>query len=432
MNEGKKPLVLDTFHSRWGLLLACLFLILSMVPAYALDTPEETSAGDAASYNRLRQFMLRQQPSNVPGGTGGSELSPERQKERGELLRAGEDALARRNTAAAQEAFESATYILHGIDTDASLARTYMQNGQYQRALALGSHMAGVHTYAQGGTVLYIWLLHQGGQPAMAKRLLAVARERWPQHDLLDQLSQQIHEAGPQPIGPLLTPPIRLAPYGDSVGLPSMARVVGSATLLRPGIHAVVPVALLPHQGQLWLRNGLGQLAQATFDGRLLTPDLALVNLAAPLPVAEEQGVAPDDPLPGSRAYAVAYVPTPYAHPAWPVMRVGAWGETLAVTGGGPAFDANGRLVGVVLGDGVEGPPRWLGISALQSALDAQGLTSQTGSFGAVTEVDPRGGDAVPSTYERSLKTVLQVITAARQADAQAAAPTTTRPPPAE
>lgn len=390
-----------------------LLLSVPLQPAFSTDTSEIPTVDDGASTHRLRLFMERQRSLATSNGRGVTELTPERQQERSELLRAGEEALGRRDVAAALEAFERATYMLHGIDTDASLARTYMQSGQYQRALALGSHMAGVHTDVEGGSVLYIWLLHLGGQSATAKRLLQLTHERWPEHALLDLVKQQLGQSDPLATGPLLKPPIRLAPYGDSAHLPASARVVGTATLLRNGTTVLVPAALLSRTSQMWLRNGLGQLAQAQPGWRPVGPHLALVPLATALPVAEYQGVAPDDPLPGSRALTVEYVPSSDAHPAWPVMRVGTLGEVLAMTGGGPLFDTNGRLTGIALGEGAGRPHHWLGASQLQSALAALDGASQPQPFGPVTDIDPRGRDALAQVYERSLRTSLQVIAVA-------------------
>lgn len=409
----------------------CLLLVISMAPAFSLDTSTTTDPGDGASFNRLRQFMLRQPSAGVPNEAGSTELTPERQQERLEWIQAGEAALARRNWVAALASFENATYIRHGIDTDASLARAYLQGGQYQRALALGSHMAGVHAYAENAAVLYVWLLHLGGQPAVAKRVLQAAQERWPRHGLLDQVGQQLSQTDPQALGPLLAPPMRLAPYGDSEGLAPNARVVGSATLLHDGRHALVPVALLSGAGRVWLRNGLGQLTPVAPPWRALTPDLALVTLTNALPVADDPGVAPDDPLPGRRAYTVEYVPAPHADPAWPVLRVGSWGEAFAGTGGGPVWDATGRLIGVALSRGEAGSPGWLGMSGLYSALSSPKLAPQSEAFGTVTGTDPRGGDAIPRIYERGLKTSLQVIATPSPAHAQQVAPiASSRPPP--
>ncbi|MDP2417127.1 MAG: hypothetical protein U1D25_06435 [Hydrogenophaga sp.] len=348
------------------------------------------------------------------GGAGvveGLVLDPERQQARAKLIQAGEDALARRDLAAAVQAFESATYIQHGADTDTALARAYIQGGQYQRALALGAHIAGVHADVSGGAALYIWLLHLGGQPAMAQRLLQTTQQRFPDHALLSLVQQQLGQASPQAVGALLQPPSRLAPYGDSHGLPSTARVVGTAMLLRNGISALVPAALLPRIGPLWLRNGLGQLAQAKPGWRVLTPDVALVELTTLLDVAEDQGISPGDPLPGSRAYTVEYVPSSaHANPAWPVLRSGTLGQPLAVAGGGPLFDASGRLMGMALGVGI-GQPVWMGLPALESVLQSDGGTAPSRPFGPVVEADPRGRDAVYQVYEWSLKTALQVIT---------------------
>src|SRR5262245_62620692 len=64
---------------------------------------------------------------------------------RSDLLRTGEAALARGDSAKALEAFERAAAMLHAADAEMSLVRVYMQNGAYRRAAALAAHAAGAH-----------------------------------------------------------------------------------------------------------------------------------------------------------------------------------------------------------------------------------------------------------------------------------------------
>src|SRR5262245_62514709 len=64
---------------------------------------------------------------------------------RSDLLRNGEAALARGDTAKALEAFERAAAMMHAADAEIALARTYMQSGAYRRAAALAAHAPGAH-----------------------------------------------------------------------------------------------------------------------------------------------------------------------------------------------------------------------------------------------------------------------------------------------
>ena len=53
---------------------------------------------------------------------------------------------------------------MHAADTEIALVRGHMQAGDYRRALAFGAHTAGAHLDVVGGSLLYVWLLHAGGQ----------------------------------------------------------------------------------------------------------------------------------------------------------------------------------------------------------------------------------------------------------------------------
>ena len=107
-------------------------------------------------------------------------VAPERLQERADLLASGEQALARRDVDAALLAFDRAALILHAADTEIALVRAYMQGGDYRRALAFGAHTAGAHLDVVGGSALYAWLLHAGGQSAIAQRLIDEAQGRAP------------------------------------------------------------------------------------------------------------------------------------------------------------------------------------------------------------------------------------------------------------
>ena len=367
----------------------------------------------------------------LPGQAGGEAardaktVSPVRLQERVDLLASGEAALARPDTAAAQSAFERAALILHAADTEIALVRTYMQAGDYRRALAFSAHTAGAHIDVAGGSLLYAWLLQVGGQPALAQRLLADVSARLPGDPLVQLVQQQLSSGVPIAADKLLAPPLRLAPYGDSKGLPEVARVVGSAMLLRDGNAALMPLRLLPRSGRLWLRNGLGKLVKARLDKRLPGTGIALVRLEHSLPVAQALSVAARDAFPGSAGFAVEYVSAARAMPAWPILRTGFLGGASGDSGkrllgiempagahGGPVFDAAGQLTGLALPGGKNQAddqlvPASQLIKALGPALAGRLLgVSETLSDGARTRA------SVDVIYETSLKTALQVITA--------------------
>ena len=427
----------------WLRLLAALLVQLGH-PGVSL------ASGPLTSTDRLRQYMEQIRPQPAAGQAGSqavleaATVSPARLQERAELLKAGESALERRDVSAALEAFERATVILHAADTEIAMARTYMQNGEYRRALAFGAHTAGSHLDVIGGAALYAWFLHVGGQPALAQRLLAASESRMPGHPVVVAVQQQLRSGSPVATGDLLTPPTRLAPYGDATGLPENARVAGSGLLLPSGTAALVPLSLLPGSGKLWLRNGLGQLVKAKPDQRLTDLNVALVRLDSPLPVPEDFLVAAGEALPGSPGFAVQYISTPDAAPAWPVLRAGFLGGTTGDAGtrllgidmpagprGGPVFDGAGHLIGLAL-PGASGTPipsvppahsvppvpsvagadTLVTVSQLRKALSAARAGEQLAVQDLPTQNGPRPRGLVDKVYEASLRSSLQVITA--------------------
>ena len=394
------------------------------------------AADSLNSTDRLRQFMEQVQPQPSASQAGGqavreaAAVSPAKLQERAELLKTGETALAGLDLTAALDAFERATLILHAADTEIALVRTHMQGGDYRRALTFGAHIAGAHLDVIGGSTLYAWLLHVGGQPAIAQRLLAASESRMPGNLVVAAVQQQLRSGNPVATGKLLAPPTRLAPYGDAKGLPDTARVAGSAVLLQSGTGALIPLNLLPRSGRLWLRNGLGQLVKAKIDKRLNDLNVALVRLDGPLPTSDDLLVAPDDASPGSAGFAVEYVSTPDAAPAWPVLRTGFLGGAKSDSGerllgidmpagprGGPVFDGYGRLIGLALQRpgataAAAGDDLLIPVSQLRKALRGAMASEQLTSQDTPGPAGPRPRGLVDKIYEGSLKTSLQVITA--------------------
>ncbi len=390
------------------------------------------------SDDKLRQFMEQVKPQSQPqlttsqvGGNAAraaAKVTPELLQERADLLEKGEAALAALQLEPALLAFERAASILHAADTEIALVRTYMQYGQYRRALAAGAHTAGAHLDVVGGSALYAWLLHMGAQTAVAQRLLTEAQTRMPGNTNLEQVRQQLNGGTPLATGDLLNPPTRLAPYGVTQGLPVTARVVGSAVLLQDGTQALVPLSLLPKPAKrvkLWLRNGMGLLAGGTVVKRLPAAGVALVKLSQPLPVPDDFWMADKEPFPGSPGYAVEYVANPkaakttqYAAPAWPLLRLGFLGGMVTADGpdrllgvdmpvgprGGPVFGSAGQLIGVALHGKPGTADQLVTVSQLQKALD-QPLGAPMPNSAPTTATADR-------IYENGLKVSLQVITA--------------------
>lgn len=381
-------------------------------------------AQNTASEDKLRQILERAQADRrVAGPSSGAAsqprkaLEPEQVSLRNTWLREAEAALSRRDVDQAEVLFDRAANLAHQADTEIGLVRTYMQAGAYRRALAFGAHTAGVHLDVVGGSALYAWLLQAGGQEAVAQRLLNDTLARQPDNDFILAVAKQLRSSKPLADAALQLVPTRLAPYGDMQGLPAHARVTGSAVLLSDGVHALAPLALLPASGKVWVRNGLGQLSTARIQKRHRAWGVAVLSLERALPVM--QGLqSPTGPVfPGSAGYALEYVTHGDASAAWPMLRVGFIGapvgngvqlalgvELKDGSGGGPVFDAAGRLLGLAVAAPQAGPPRLVSAQNLQHLLD-QPLAPPAPSGPA-----PRA--MLDQLYEAGLKTALQLITA--------------------
>ncbi len=394
-----------------------------LIASGAHATP--TSAPTTTSTDKLRQFMEQVRPQPTASQSGGNavraaaKVTPEMLQERADLLKKGETALANMQLEPALMAFERAANILHAADTEIALVRTYMQYGQYRRALASGAHTAGAHLDVVGGSALYAWLLHLGAQTGVAQRLINETLGRMPGNASMDQVQKQLTSGKPLATGDMLNPPTRLAPYGFAQSIPATARVVGSAVLLHSGNEALVPLAWLPKKGKFWLRNGLGLLATGTVVKRLPASGVALVKLSTALPVPEDFWMADKEPFPGSPGYAVEYVANPAtakdAAPAWPVLRLGFLGGMVTPTGtervlgidmpagprGGPVFDSAGRLTGMAINAAGQAD-QLLPASALQKALGKR--------LAPVLPAGPAPNSTADRIYENSLKVSLQVI----------------------
>ena len=374
----------------------------------------------------MEQVKPQPAASQVGGNAvrAATKVTPELLQERFDLLTKGEAALAALQLEAALLAFERAANILHAADTEMALVRTYMQYGQYRRALAAGAHTAGAHLDVVGGSALYAWLLHAGAQTGVAQRLLGEAQSRMPGNEVLTLVQQQLQSGHPLATGNMLNPPTRLAPYGSAQGLPAAARVVGSAVLLPGGTHAWVPLSLLPRgakHAKLWLRNGMGRLVQGSVVKRLPGAGVTVVKLSQPLPVPDDFWIAHKEPFPGSPGYALEYVVNPTdaqdAAPAWPILRLGFLGGMVSPTGtqrvlgiemlagprGGPVFDGAGRLIGIAVRGKPGAVDQLVTVSQLQKAIGQ-----------SLGDVIPNSAPTISTAdriYENGLKVSLQVIT---------------------
>lgn len=331
------------------------------------------------------------------------------------LLRHAEHRLALGDAPGAVELLDRAAAVSHDPDTEMSLVRAYMAQGQYRRALAFGAHAAGGHADAPAATALYAWLLCLGDQCAFGQRLLTQALKLHPRDALLQEAAAGLASDQPQPAGDLLTAPHRMAPYGVQTGgqpPDDRAQAVATGIVLADGRHAVQPLSASAHAASgLWLRDGLGRTTSARIECEIPSLGLAVALLDVP---QDDSGVrtAPNDAFAGSPAPAIGFVPSSTGAPAWPWLRAGFLGrptspsplpalgiDVAAHTDGAPVFDSLGRLTGVVRHTGT-GSPKRIPIDALVMALGREALPVES----TASRV---GADEV---YERALRSAVQVL----------------------
>lgn len=354
----------------------------------------------------------------------GSSLPPaEALARRAQLLADAQGLLQAGLTADAQAKLDEAAMLLHAGDTEAAQVRALMQAGDYRRALAFGAHAAGAHARDwPAGQALYLWLLQVGGQGRVAQRMLADALDRAPDDAALLAAQQAWQQPWPLARGPLLQPPLRVAPeaVAGTDAPPPQAAVAGTAVLLADGRAALMPLAVLdaaadPATGvprALWLRNGLGQARHAVLRQRDEVLGIAVLDLDTPLP-------APDwwrtrrAPFGGSPGAVTEYAPDATGQPAWPLLRQGFFGRV--VNGprplgigsppgprGGPVFDQAGALAGLALPGTPGQPDRLLSVDELLA--DHAALLPPPSPDGPAPRAE---ADAV---YETALRATLQVL----------------------
>ena len=351
----------------------------------------------APAFSQVPDWSLRAQ-QRLADGPG---TSPEARRG---LLEEGERLLATREAAAAESAFDRAALMLHAADTEIALVRTYMQMGQYRRALAFCAHAAGVHRDVVAAAALYVWLLDAGGQPAVARQKLDEADALYPGEPLLAALRTQLAAFPPRAVGVLRSLPARLAPYASV--LPANARVAGAAVLLPDASAALAPAAVLAAGDRAWLRNGLGETVPALAERSDAPDGVVLLRPTAPLAGVPEAAAPPRDPFGGRQGFVVGHAARADAESDWPRMRMGFLGalgsdplrRRLGIVlpgdeGGSLVLDEQGRFVGLSLAGG-----NWMPGTALRSLSPAT--------------AGPEPGERIApdAAYERGLRLALQVL----------------------
>lgn len=384
-------------------------------------------------------------------------LDPGMMSRRADLLAQAESELSQGNAQAAEKTLDRAAGMLHAADTEMGLVRAYMQAGDYRRALSFAAHTAGAHPEDISGLGLYAWLLHLGGQPAVARQLLdqtltqvRPSQREAPSVRLLAEVSQRLQAQRLAVDGAMLQPPMRLAPMAHGAVPAEQARVAGAAWLLPDGQHALVPLAAMPLEApgtRLWLRNGLGRTVQATPEKVFPDIGLRLVHLRDPLADPKDEAVAAlwqvpaRDAFPGTPAVVMSHARSPQASAAWPLLSVGFLGAPVPApaseaASAPPAMSASPaqpapqpvpvswRRLGIPLPEGQGASPvldmagRLLGLAVpvpdgAQLVVPISRLRQVVGErFGSVASEPTGQRQPVDQLYEGLLRATLQAIVA--------------------
>lgn len=366
-----------------------------------------TNARAATPQTGVRLDLLR-------AAAGSATMGAELQASARQLVQTGEAALARGDVEAARNAFDQAARMVHAPEVELGLVRTYMQAGEYRRALTFAAHAAGAHReQLPAGSALYAWLLQLGGQSGVASSTLANALQDAPQNHTLRQAAACLADAWPSPTPALTELPWRAAPYAWGAEVPDAAQVVGSGVVTAQGQVVVAPASLMGGARQVWVRNGLGQTVPAEVESNLGTADVAhlrlLQSIAAPV-----VAYAIREPFGGSPGYTVEFAPGPGALAGWPLLRAGFLGRVPRSNGlrplgidvptgprGGPVFDATGQLVGMATSDDTS-QSHLLPVASFVATAGAAAAAQQ--AISARMQPD--------EIYERSLSAVVQIIVA--------------------
>jgi hypothetical protein len=303
--------------------------------------------------------------------------------------------------------------LLHSADTECGIVRAQAQAGRYREALAFAAHAALAHRNFAAGSALYAWLLHVGGQSMFAQRVLDEALRLAPDDVALRLAREQLRQAQPRASGPLMAPPLRVAPYAYGPAQPpSTARTAGTALLFDGGRAALVPAAIVDGADTVWLRNGLGNTVNVTTAERLDAIGLTRLQLATPLPAPTPLLGVAREPFAGNPGVTIEFVAGPGADAAWPLLYQGFLGRMIEPSirqlgidvppgpRGGPVFDSAGRLAGIALAHR-EGPDRWVPVAAITAVAGAE-WSPATGAPAATAAIDV--------VYEAALQHTVQLL----------------------
>jgi hypothetical protein len=352
-----------------------------------------------------------------------------------ELLRQGRAALRAGQVDEAHARFAHAADLEHSAHVEQHLLRAQMQGGHYRQALAFAAHVAQAHD-APSGAAWHARLLALGGQQALAAQAQARAAALAATHNAgngHDHRRDHHHGHGDDESNSDNPETWKPEAHGDTPS--AQAQLISAGTLLADGKHVLVPASLLPTQGRVWVRDGLGQtreawrlVAAANANTAVTRPALAVAVLVVKQPYTGVPPlVAAHRPAhAGAPALVMRHAAQPGAQAAWPQMHTQFLAmpqpptQTPSVARqpsqalpGGPVFDARGTWLGVTV-------PGLRDDSLLPAgAIDGQSLTGvqvesiRVQPVAAPTQINSTARASrmpLDELYERAMRNTVQVL----------------------
>lgn len=285
------------------------------------------------------------------------------------IMSAASRALAAGDTARAADLFEQAARIDDATpEAEIGMVRAYLQGGEYRKALAFATLVAGEHLGSSKAEAFLAWVEFIGGQKQFALKRLDAALAQAPSNPDLREVRARIRAmAGVEAYVPSATTTLALDPVVplqedifDAAAMQTRASgvVVANGTRVLTGAAAVAGAS-----GNLWVRNGLGYMRPAVIEHVDGQTGVTVLRLEEPFQPAVSMDVWQTARVfPGSPCYVVDFPALGLNRPVWPVLsagllgRMGAQPRTMDLTvklpagpRGGAAFDSAGRLLGLVL-----------------------------------------------------------------------------------
>lgn len=332
------------------------------------------------------------------------------------ILQAAERALAGGEPERAEQLFEQAAHSgANEAEAELGMVRAQLSAGEYRKALAFATLVAGEHRESADATAMLAWLEFLGGQQARARTRIDGMAAQAGYVGLARIVRDRLHALAEHPQAATLGTAAGLDPVPRATGARETLRASGTGIITGEGAHVITARRAQTAGGTFVVRNALGEVWEAVLDAGRSTSEVVLLALRAnggrPPP-----SVPPGRAVPGSPCFVVLFPRADGNEPRWPILYAGLLGRLearsvvsllspLASVADGVAFDAAGRLIGFV-----GAVPGETGAGSTPRVVLVDGSLAAT----AVPPGDVARPPGLPmgEVYERALRSVVTVFAA--------------------